>query len=70
MRVLNHKLRRDLWRMKGQVFAIALVIVSGAATFVMLRSTMNSLNLTQERFYQDYGFAEVFASLKRASENV
>jgi putative ABC transport system permease protein len=56
--------------MKGQVLAIVLVIVSGVATFVMLRSTMNSLNLTQERFYRDYGFADVFASLKRAPENV
>jgi putative ABC transport system permease protein len=70
MRVLNHKLLRDLWKMKGQVFAIALVIVSGVATFAMLRSTMNSLNLTRQRFYQDYGFAEVFAPLKRAPENV
>ncbi len=70
MRVLNRKLWRDLWKMKGQVFAIVLVIVGGVATFVMLRSTMNSLNLTQERFYRDYGFADVFASLKRAPENV
>src|SRR5512139_203997 len=70
MRVLNRKLWRDIWKMKGQVFAIVLVIVSGVATFVMLRSTMNSLNLTQERFYRDYGFADVFASLKRAPENL
>jgi putative ABC transport system permease protein len=70
MRALNRKLWRDLWKMKGQVLAIALVIVSGVATFVMLRSTMNSLNLTQERYYRDYGFADVFASLKRAPESV
>ena len=56
--------------MKGQAFAIVLVIVSGVSTFVMLRSTMNSLSLTQQRFYQDYGFGEVFASLKRAPESV
>jgi len=56
--------------MKGQVLAIVLVIVSGVSTFVMLRSIMNSLNLTQKRFYQDYGFAEVFASLKRAPESL
>ncbi|MFH2011260.1 MAG: FtsX-like permease family protein [Pseudomonadota bacterium] len=56
--------------MKGQVIAIALVIVSGVATFVMLRSTMNSLKLTQDKFYQDYSFADVFASLKRAPESL
>jgi len=70
MRALNRKMWRDLWKMKGQVLAIVLVIVSGVSTFVMLRSIMNSLNLTQKRFYQDYGFAEVFASLKRAPESL
>ena len=70
MRALNRKLWRDLWRMKGQAFAIVLVIASGVVTFVMLRSTMDSLSLTREKFYQDYSFAEVFASLKRAPENL
>jgi putative ABC transport system permease protein len=70
MRALNRKLWRDLWRMKGQALAIVLVIVSGVSTFVMLRSTMSSLKQTREKFYQDYSFAEVFASLKRAPENL
>src|SRR4030043_2463455 len=70
MRALNLKLWRDLWRMKGQALAIILVIVSGVSTFVMLRSTMTSLKQTRDKFYQDYSFAEVFASLKRAPENL
>src|SRR4030043_1154411 len=70
MRAINWKLWRDLWKMKGQALAIILVIMSGVSTFVMLRSTMSSLKLTQKRFYQDYGFAEVFASLKRAPESI
>jgi len=70
MRALNLKLWRDLWRMKGQALAIVLVIVSGVSTFVMLRSTMSSLKQTRDKFYQDYGFADVFASLKRAPENL
>jgi putative ABC transport system permease protein len=56
--------------MKGQALAIVLVIVSGVSTFVMLRSTMSSLKQTREKFYQEYSFAEVFASLKRAPENL
>ena len=56
--------------MKGQALAIVLVIVSGVSTFVMLRSTMTSLKQTRDKFYQDYSFAEVFASLKRAPENL
>ncbi|HBR16158.1 MAG: ABC transporter permease [Deltaproteobacteria bacterium RIFCSPLOWO2_12_FULL_43_16] len=70
MKTLDRKLLRDLWKMKGQAFAIVLVIISGVATFVMFLSTMNSLNLTRTRFYQDYRFADVFASLKRAPEGL
>lgn len=70
MKSLDKKLLRDLWSMKGQVIAIALIIVSGVSTFVMFVSTMNSLNLTRDKFYREYGFAEVFASLKRAPESL
>jgi putative ABC transport system permease protein len=70
MRALDRKLWRDLWKMKGQVVAIVLVIVSGVSTFVMLMNTMHSLNMTRERFYGDYHFADVFVSLKRAPENM
>jgi len=70
MKALDKKLWRDLWHMKGQVLAIVLVIVSGVATFVMFISTMDTLNITRDAFYRDYGFGEVFASLKRAPENI
>lgn len=70
MRAIDRKLLRDLWRMKGQAFAIVLVIVSGVATYIMLKSTMDSLRTTRETFYREYGFAQVFASLKRAPESL
>lgn len=67
---LNRKLVRDLWAMKGQALAIALVIGGGVATFIMARSTLDSLLLTQGAFYRDFRFADIFASLKRAPESV
>src|SRR5512144_2197223 len=70
MKALDKKLFRDLWHMKGQAFAIILVIVSGVSTFVMFLSVMDSLNLTRDRFYDEHRFADVFASLKRAPESV
>ena len=70
MTALHHKLLRDLWALKGQALAIALVMSSGAATFVMSLSTLDSLRHTQSTFYRDYHFAEVFASLKRAPETL
>jgi putative ABC transport system permease protein len=70
MRALERKLLRDLRGMWGQALAIALVIVSGVATFVMSLSTLDSLRRTQESFYREYRFAEVFSSLKRAPEGL
>ncbi len=70
MTALHRKLFRDLWAMKGQALAIAMVIASGAATFVMSLSTRDSLRRTQAVYYGDYHFAEVFASLKRAPESL
>jgi putative ABC transport system permease protein len=70
MKELDRKLLRDLWNMRGQAFAIALVIVSGVSAFIMLVSNMNSLTRTRDKFYQDYSFADVFASLKRAPESL
>ena len=70
MKALDRKLWRDIWRMKGQVFAITLVVMSGVATFIMFISTMDSLNLTRNMFYKDFNFADVFVSLKRAPESM
>lgn len=70
MNALDRKLWRELWRMKGQVFAITLVVMSGTATFIMFISTMDSLNLTRNRFYRDYSFSDVFVHLKRAPESL
>lgn len=67
---LNRKLLRDLWNLKGQVLAIAMVIAGGVATFIISFSTIDSLVLTQQAFYRDNRFAEVFASVKRAPQRL
>ncbi len=56
--------------MKGQVFAITLVVMSGVATFVMFISTMDSLEYTRTKFYRDYNFADAFVHLRRAPESL
>ncbi|MEW5968016.1 MAG: ABC transporter permease [Pseudomonadota bacterium] len=70
MKALDRKLFRDLWHLRGQVLAIAAVIMGGVATLVMSLSTYDSLATTRDRFYAEYRFAEVFAALKRAPEPV
>ncbi len=70
MRALDRKLLRDLWDMKGQALAIALVIAGGIATYVMSASTLDSLRVMRSAYYRDYRFADVFVSLKRAPETL
>ncbi|MDY7573815.1 hypothetical protein [Actimicrobium sp. CCI2.3] len=70
MSALDRKLWRDLWQMKSQALAIALVVMCGVGTFIMFLSTLDALRSTQQRYYRDYRFAEVFASLKRAPESL
>lgn len=70
MTALDRKMWRDLWHLKTQAVAIALVITSGAATYIMFNSTLDSLRASRGWFYSDYRFADVFATLKRAPERV
>ncbi|MDJ0683776.1 MAG: ABC transporter permease [Alphaproteobacteria bacterium] len=67
---LDRKLLRDLWRLKGQVAAIAVVIGCGGAVLVMALSALNSLSLTAEAYYERYRFAQVFAENKRAPDRL
>jgi putative ABC transport system permease protein len=70
MGVLTRKLLRDLWRLRGQVAAVALVVASGVALLVMSLSSLTSLESTTEAYYERYAFADVFASAKRAPEKL
>ncbi len=70
MKTLDRKLMRDLWRLRGQIIAIALIVACGLASFVSMSGTYAALKLTQASYYDQYRFAHVFASLKRAPESL
>ncbi len=70
MSALYRKLLRDLWRMRGQAIAIAIVIAGGVATLVMSLTSLESLVVTRDAFYRDFRFTDIFASLKRAPESL
>jgi putative ABC transport system permease protein len=67
---LNRKLLRDMWRIRTQVIAIAVVIACGVATVVMALGVYNSLELTRTVYYERQAFAQVFADLTRAPLSV
>ena len=66
MSLLNRKLGRDLFKLKSQALAVALVIACGLSMMIMTRSLILSLESTRDDYYHDYRFADVFATLKRA----
>ena len=70
MRALHRKLLRDLWRLRGQVLAIALVMASGVGVLVMSLTTVESLEETAIAYYERYRFGQVFAHVERAPEHL
>jgi len=70
MHPLDRKLLRDLWRLRGQVIALAMVVASGVAVLVMFLSALEALDETARAYYERYRFAQIFASVKRAPEEL
>ncbi len=66
MRALDRKLLRDVGKMKGQMFAVGLVMACGLAMMIMARSLILSLETTRAAYYERYHLADVFVDLKRA----
>jgi len=67
---LNLKLARDLWRLRGQALAIALVLAAATATFIMSMGLHRSLTQTRDAYYARNHFADLFSGLVRAPRAV
>lgn len=70
MKVIDIKMLRDLRNMRGQMIAIAFVIVAGVSVYVTMSSVSDTLQGTLETYYENYGFADGFASIRRAPESM
>jgi putative ABC transport system permease protein len=70
VRALELKLLRDLWNVRGQSFAIAIVLAAASATFVLSLGVHRSLVETRDAYYSANRFADVFADLTRAPRSV
>jgi len=66
--MLGRMLWRDLWHLRGQLVAAALVVACGISVLVAIRGTYQSLLLAQTDYYQTHRFADVFAHLRRAPD--
>lgn len=70
MSALDRKLLRDVARLWPQALAIALVLGSGVATFVLAVGAYRSLDETRRTYYERYRFADVFATVTRAPQSL
>jgi len=70
LNALDTKVLRDALRMGGQLAAIALVIACGLGLYLGMRTVMHSLESARAAYYARSRFADVFASLRRAPEQV
>jgi putative ABC transport system permease protein len=70
LRALDRKLLRDLRGMRGQAIAIAFVMIAGVTTYVAMISIYDTLETTLDRYYREYRFADGFATVRRAPEQV
>lgn len=70
MRALDLKLLRDLWHLRGQALAIAVVLGAATATVVMSLGVHRSLTETRDAYYARNHFADVFAGMTRAPRSV
>lgn len=66
MSALDQKLLRDVRRMSAQVLAITLVMASGVGLFVATMTTYRSLRLSEEQYYSQQRFADLWSTLGRA----
>lgn len=66
---LTVKLLRDLWRLRAQSLAIALVIATAVAMIVMSFGMIRSLEATRSAYYDRYRFADLFAPIRRAPDS-
>lgn len=67
---LDRKLLRDLWQMKTQALAIALVIAAGVSVHLLAAGMLSSLEHTRRAYYERYLFADVWAPVVRAPDTM
>ncbi|MFN8577474.1 MAG: FtsX-like permease family protein [Candidatus Sericytochromatia bacterium] len=69
MKALDKKLLRELWKIKGQVLAVSIVIACGVAVYIAFFSAFLNLNLTRDSYYKEYRFHDFSITLEKAPIN-
>ena len=70
MTALRSKLLRDLRHSHTQVLSIAAVVGCGVMAAMAMRGTLAAVTSARDRYYTEFRFSDVFASVKRAPESI
>jgi putative ABC transport system permease protein len=70
LRALDRKMLRELWRLRGQLLSIGLVVATAVMTLVTMRGTYEALVEGRAAYYRDYKLGNVWSSLERAPESL
>jgi putative ABC transport system permease protein len=65
-RVLTHKLMRDLWRRKGSLSALIVIIMIGTMIFVAYQSVYRDLYGAWSRYSSEQRLCDAVIDVKRA----
>lgn len=67
---LTRKLFRELWRLAGPAFAVAMVVACGVAAAIVMRCSFTSLQEARAAFLARSHFGDLFVSVVRAPESL
>ena len=68
--LLDRKVLRDLWALRGQVVTIALLVAAGVTVLIGSVSSYVSLVEAAETYYRSSRFADIWADVKRAPRSI
>src|SRR5690606_33850105 len=68
LRMLDRKLLRDLWAIRMQALAIALVIAGGVSVQLLSAGLITSLQETRQAYYEQSLMADIWAPVVRAPD--
>ena len=70
IRALDRKMLRELWRLRGQLLSIGLVVATAVMMLVTMRGTYEALFEGRAAYYRDYRLGDVWSSLEQAPESL
>ena len=70
IRALDRKMFRELWRLRGQLLSIGLVVATAVMMLVTMRGTYEALFESRAAYYRDYRLGDVWSSLEQAPESL